>query len=69
MTPNKMTGLVDVVDRGTKEPTHLKMWPVDYKEAHVRGGVLKSDNAPRFVLLENYTDPASQPDPNVAPES
>lgn len=58
MTPNPKTGLVDVVDRGHKEVGHVvKMHPVDVREAFIRGGVLKSDNGPRYVLAENYVAP------------
>lgn len=59
MTPNPLTGLVEVVDRKvdpkTKAVTHHKMWPIDFKEAVLRGGVLE-DSAPRYVLKESYTE-------------
>ena len=60
MTPDKFTGLVKVVDRGAKAgPTVIKMYPVDVKECFERGGVMKSDGQPRYVLEENYApDPA-----------
>lgn len=59
MTPDPKTGLVAVVDRGGKDTPTIRMFPVDAKEAFVRGGVLKSDNAPRFVLAESYVAPTT----------
>lgn len=57
MTPNPQTGLVGVVDRAAKDPSKvLQMWPIDFKEAVLRGGDLK-DNGKRFVLAENYVPP------------
>lgn len=67
MTPNPQTGLVDVVDQGTKTHTHHKMWPVDWAETARKGQVIKNaagNEVPRFVLEEHYTPPEPAP---VAP--
>ncbi len=58
MTPHPFTGLVEVIDRGHKDgPTVIKQHPVDVKETMIRGGVLKADGQPRYVLAEGYVAP------------